>query len=139
MDPVTFAQLWIVVKPVKRIRNAIRKRRGLPPLTDGDAMKGETLTLGVLDEQGNVTRVIERAEPIVAARTSSKLTAVGITSMVAALGALVPFYDEANALIMQACQSENGPAAVLIGAGGAFIVSIVTARLTKSPIEPGAV
>jgi hypothetical protein len=143
IDPVTAitttVRLWAIYRPIRFFRNRRRAKRGLPPLTDEDAMKGETLRLGVLNEAGEVVRELEREEPLIPARTSSKLTGVGITSLIAAGGALIPFYDEANALIKQACESENGPVAVLIGMGLAFGISVVTTRLTKSPLEPGKV
>jgi hypothetical protein len=134
IDPVTViaktVQLWLVVRPIRTIRNRRRAKRGLPPLTDEDAMKGETLRLGVLDENGNVVRELNRDEPIIDARTSVKSLVGGtfLAQVYVQLVGLLP-YDG----LVAALTTPEMIALVSVG------LTALVARFTKSPLEPGKV
>ena len=115
----------------KAFRKAWRKRRRGEILTpeEEELVAQETVTVIL---PGGET--IQREEPIIKKRTSTKVAIVGA---IAPLLSVVPFWDEINGMLMQACQSEQGPAVFLAGAGVTWLAAVVTARLTKSPAVPG--
>lgn len=69
-----------------------------------------------------------------ALRTSTKGGAAGL---LAPLVVAVPFYDEINAYVVQACQSEDGPLVFLAGAAITWVSFYITARVSKTPANPG--
>lgn len=121
MDPITFAKVWMTVKPFKRFKEWRKKRMA------------EKVTITLPDGSTH-----ERAEPIIKARTSTKVLGVGGAVFAATAAAVIPNWDAINTGLAAACQSEYGPA---IGLGGMLAmlgVNFATARLTKSPAKPGA-
>jgi len=131
---------WNPLSPeayARRDRNkAFRKARR-------KAKRGETLTqdeeIVMAQQTATVTlpsgETIARTEPRIPLRTSTK---VGVVGLLVPLLSVIPFYDEINGLLLQACQSENGPTVFLGGAAVAWASAVVTARLSKSPAKPGA-
>jgi hypothetical protein len=111
------------------------------------ARKGEQLTKDeeILMAQETVKVIlpdnteVERVEPVIKARTSTKVAAVGVSTIVTTGIAMLPFYDQINAVVLEACNSSSkaGPAAILIGMGVMLVINAVTARVTKSPVVPG--
>lgn len=67
-------------------------------------------------------------------RTSTKGGAAGF---LAPLVVVLPFYEEINSFIVRACQSEDGPVVMLAGAAITWVSFYVTARLSKTPANPG--
>lgn len=122
MDPISVAKLWMVVKPIKRIKEARQRRK--------ERRMAEKAIVTMPDGSTH-----ERSEPAIPLRTSTK---VGIVAGLTPLLAIVPFYDQINTYLLAACQSEQGPALVLGGAAITWVASVITARLTKSPAKPGA-
>ena len=117
MDPISIAKLWMVVKPIKRIKEARQRRR--------EKRMADTL---VLTTQTGET--ITRTEPLIPARTSTKAL-VG-----SAIGAY-PGYQVVQ-MIQDAMlpwpwleDFTNGPMFVWICA---TIIPIVIARFSKSPL-----
>jgi hypothetical protein len=134
MDPLTIAKLWMVIKPVKLFKNRRRAKQGLPPLTDHDVSVPEVVQ--AVREDGSL---VTRTEPLIPARSSSKMFGVGATFLATTAAAVIPNYDAINTAMLAACQSEHGP---LIGLGmmAAMLgVNFYTVRKTKSPIEPGKI
>lgn len=66
-------------------------------------------------------------------RTSTKSGVAGLFPLLA----LVPFYDEVNAYLLQACASEQGPVVFLVGGAVVWVTMVVTARVSKTPTNPG--
>lgn len=81
---------------------------------------------------------IEHTPPIIKARTSTKMGAVGASVFLATAAAVIPNWDGINAALLQACQSEQGPAWGLGLMGGMLVVNFITARFTKSPLTKQA-
>jgi hypothetical protein len=69
MDPVTIAKLWMVVKPIKRIKEARQRRR--------EKRMAEKVILTTPTGE-----TIEHTPPAIPARTSTK---VGVTGVVAGI------------------------------------------------------
>ncbi len=118
----------------KTYRKARRKKRRGEILTPEEEMIMAEQTVKVILPDGTETT---RTEPMIMRRTSTKVAGVNVVALLGAAGLMIPYYDEINALITSACQSENGPLAVLAGMALAGGYSFLTARLTKSPIVPG--
>lgn len=131
MDPIMVARLWMLIKPVRLLRNRRRAKKGLPPLTDSEVAMPHTIKIPMPDGT-----TIERTEPLIQARTSTKLGGGGLATMGLSALALIPYYNEANELIKQACTAENGPLIFLGGMGVMLAQSWYTARKTKSPLSP---
>ena len=68
-----------------------------------------------------------------AARTSTKAGLAGFVPLIA----MLPFHDTVNAYLMQACQSSEGPAVFLVGGAVVWVTTVVTARMSKTPPNPG--
>lgn len=119
----------------KAYRKARRKtRRGETLTTEEQAiMAQETVTITLPDGSTH-----ERVEPVIKARTSTKVLGVGGTLFAATAAAVIPNWDAINASLAAACQSENGPAYGLGAMGVMLAVNYFTARLSKSPAKPGA-
>jgi VIT1/CCC1 family predicted Fe2+/Mn2+ transporter len=121
MDPVTVAKLWMLIKPVKRIRNRRRRKRGLPPLSDQEVAMPEKVTVTLPSGE-----TVTREEPVIPLRTSTKLG--GTTSIgTIVLGMVGVFFPEA-------LDSLTPEQALWIGGLITSVVGYITARLTKSPI-----
>ena len=125
MDVVTAAKLWLVVKPVKRIREARERRkarrRGVE--LSSEMVEYEVSDMSLREKIGNL-------------RTSTKAGAAGLVPMIIMA---LPFASEAEALIQQACQSENGAVPFLVGGAVVWVVSYITARKSKTPPNPGVI
>lgn len=96
-------------------------------------MAQETVTITLPDGSTH-----ERVEPVIKARTSTKVLGVGGALFAATAAAVIPNWDAINGALAAACQSENGPAYGLAAMGVMLAVNYFTARLSKSPIKPGA-
>ena len=127
MDPLTFAKLWLVVRPVKRIKAALQRRK---------AKAGKPVD-EVAEEFNSPDEVpMDKLKEFLAKyRTSTKAGAAGL--VVPAL-VLLPFYDEVNGYLTQACQSGDGPLAALAAGGVTWLSMYVSARFSKTPAQPGA-
>lgn len=119
----------------KAYRKARRKKRRGETLTAKEEaiMAQETVTMTLPDGSTH-----ERVEPLIKARTSTKLLGVGGGLFAATAAAVIPNWDAINAGLMSACQSEYGPAIGLGGMGAMLLVNYITARIAKSPAKPGA-
>lgn len=81
---------------------------------------------------------IEHTPPKINARTSTKVAGTGLLALALPALAMLPYYDQINSYMLQACQSDNGPLMYLGGGAVTLVVAYVTARLTKSPLLPKA-
>lgn len=129
---------WMDTRPLsKEARERRQKRRA----ARRKARKGEPLTPeeeALMAKEKSIVKlpdgtVVERTEPTIPLRTSSKVALTILTPLITAL----PFYDEINGVLLQACQAEQGPTLFLGGflvAGG---LSYIAARFSKSPANPG--
>lgn len=122
MDVVTAAKLWLTVKPIKRIREARQKRKE----QTSEGIEYEVSDMSLREKIGNL-------------RTSTKAGAAGLGTMGGMAVMLIPFAEEAEALIQQACQSENGAVPFLVGGAIVWAVTVVSARLSRTPEKPGAI
>jgi hypothetical protein len=118
----------------KARRSARKKARKGEPLT---AVEQEILMAEVVKVTLPDGRTVERTEPTIKKRTSTKVLGAAGAGFAASLVTLVPFYDEINGLLLEACQSEQGPTVFLAGFVVATGIAYTTARFTKSPILPG--
>lgn len=133
------ALLWMDKRPFseearsrRRLRRSARRktRKGEPLTPEEEAlMSKQTSTVHLPDG----TKV-ERTEPTIPLRTSSKVALTILTPLVTA----IPFYGEINGVMLQACQSEQGPTVFLAGFAAAGAIAYVTSRFSKSPAKPGA-
>lgn len=126
MDPLLAAALkrfgawWIANRPFSKEKREARKERrrrrreGLPPPKETEMNK-------LLQFVSNL-------------RTSTKSGAVGL--VVPAL-VLLPFYEQVNGFLTQVCMDGDGPLAALVAAGVTWVSMFVTARLSKTPANPG--
>lgn len=122
LDPITIARLWLLVKPIKRLKERRQRRMAEKfELTLPDGTK------------------IERTEPLIPWRTSTKVKAASWITILGSLAVYLPFYEQANALFMQACSSGDAPLLVLAGMVYMAIQDWIVARKTKSPLQPGKV
>ena len=118
----------------KAYRKARRKaKRGEILTPEEQAIMAENTVKMIIDGQE-----IERAEPTLKLRTSTKVGGVNVVAILGAAGLMFPFWQDINSAIVAACESGNAPAAVLGGMAIAGVYSTITARLTKSPAKPGA-
>lgn len=78
-------------------------------------------------------RFLERLRGL---RTSTKSGAVGLVTLLV-MG--LPLAEEAEAYLQQACENPEGAVPFLIGGGVTWLFMFVTARLSKTPAQPGAV
>jgi hypothetical protein len=125
MDPFTVARLWVFIKPVKRIRNRRRAKRGLPPLSDREVAMPEVTKVILPDGTEGV-----RTEPIIPARTSSKI-AVG-NGVVAAFPAVeVLQYIQSLELPIDWLEALTNSDYFIYY--GSLAISYLIARYTKSP------
>lgn len=83
------------------------------------------------EDGGSMSKVTEALGRL---RTSTKGGAAGL---LAPLVVVLPFYEDINALLVKACQSEDGPIVMLTGAAITWVSFYVTARLSKTPANPG--
>lgn len=67
-------------------------------------------------------------------RTSTK---AGIMGFVPLLVGYFPFKDVVDAYIKQACASDQGPTAFLVGGAVVWLTMYVSARVSKTPAVPG--
>jgi len=122
MGALEIVQLWMVIRPIRLLRNRRRAKRGLPPLEDSE---------GVMPEQANVTMQdgtqFTRTEPVIPLRSSSKMAVTGGTAI----------------LFLQLLQSMPWPwpwvdellQSPAFASLFTLAVSYVTTRFTKSPIQ----
>ncbi len=143
IDPVTAivngVRLWMVYRPIRMLRNRRRAKRGLPLLTDEEAMKGEMLNVVATNAAGEVVHEFVREEPVVNARTSTKTGGTALAVPVVAVLGLLPFYDQVSAFVAEVCMQPR-PLDFVVALGIGWAVTAVpmylTARKTKSPLEP---
>lgn len=125
LDPVTIAKVWMVVKPIRRLKEARKRRKarrkGVELSSEG--IEYEVTEMSLKEKIGNL-------------RTSTK---AGIAGLVPLVIMALPFANEAEALIQQACQSENGAVPFLVGGAVVWVVSYITARKSKTPPNPGVI
>jgi hypothetical protein len=117
IDPITAAKLWLLVKPVKRIKEA-RQRRREKRMAESSTVtlaSGETLT---------------RTEPTIPLRTSTKAGGASTIGTVV-LGMVGVFFPTA-------LDNLTPEQALWIGAAITSAVAWLTARFVKSPAKPGA-
>lgn len=129
---------WMDTRPLsKEARERRQKRRA----ARRKARKGEPLTPeeeALMAKEKSIVQlpdgtVVERTEPTIPARTSTKVALALVTPMITAL----PFYGDLNNLMLKACQSEQGPVPFLVGYLGAAVLAYLVARISKSPSKPG--
>lgn len=143
MDPFTIeraitfgTRVWMYFRPFSPEKRAARKERkrirqenrrlkklGLPVHQEDDTQMAKLLEL--------------LAQYAATKRTSTKAGAAGLAPLIVTGLAMLPYYDEINALLVQACTSEQGPLAFLAGGAVVWVIMYVTARKTKSPENPG--
>lgn len=70
---------------------------------------------------------------LAARRTSTKAGLAGFVPLIA----MLPFYDTINDYLLKACQSEEGPTVFLVGGAVVWLTMYVSARVSKSPKNPG--
>ncbi len=127
MGALKIAQLWMLIRPIRLIRNRRRAGRGLPPLTDEDVMPDQS-TVTMADG-----RTITKTEPLLPGRSSTKAATLGLVSLpvlqlLQEIAPLTPFtWDDK----------------LVTSAAFAQVVTLVmmylTARYTKSPSDAGAI
>jgi hypothetical protein len=124
MDPVTLARLWLAIRPIRLLRNRRRAKRGLPPLEDDTMPDVSTVTM-------SDGRQIQKTEPIINARSSTKSGTLGLASIpVLQLLQTIPWpWPWAETLVMS-------PAFAQIVT---IVMMYVTARYTKTPSDGGAI
>lgn len=77
---------------------------------------------------------MERLKALIAARrTSTKAGAAGLVPLIVYL----PFYEQVNEYIVQACAAEEGPTVFLVGGAVLWLTMFLTARASKTPENPG--
>lgn len=122
-------EVWTTVKPFKRWK-AKRQAKKDRQRREAEAAGGEFI---YEDEDAGMNL----GEKIGNLRTSTKAGAVGLGSLGAMAVMLIPFAEEAEVLIQQACQSENGAVPFLVGGAVVWATTVVSARLSKTPAKPG--
>lgn len=126
----------------KAFRKVRRKARRGETLTEDEYELLQTeevrsMTDQVVMQLPDGSKVV-RSEPMIKARTSTKLLGVGSAVLATTAAAVIPNWDVINAGLMAACQSEYGPAVGLGGMAAMLAVNYFTARIVKSPAVPGA-
>ena len=120
------AQVWLEVKPIKRwkAKRAAKKAAKHPEAAEA-----------VNAEYFNEAQEGDMSEPKL--RTSTKAGAAGLLTLVGGVATLVPFYDEINGYLVQACSADQGPLAFLVSGAVVWVVMWVTARRAKTATKPG--
>ena len=121
LDPISIAKLWMVVKPVKRIKEARQRRR--------EARMAEKLILTTPTGE-----TIEHTPPVIPLRTATKAT-VGTAVLGYPLIDIVQAIQDAQIPIAWLESFTNGPVFEWLCYS---IVPIIIARLTKSPLTKQA-
>lgn len=121
----------------KKFRKARKKLRKGEPLSEEEEimMEKEVVKLTLADG----TPVGERVEPTIPWRTSTKMKIGSWTTIIGSVAVLIPYYDEINNLLLQACTSGEGPLLVLGGMIYMAVQDFIVARKTKSPAIPGKI
>src|SRR5690606_15502676 len=104
-------------------RKAERRARRKSVELSSEGIEYEVTEMSLKEKTGNL-------------RTSTK---AGIAGLVPLVLMALPFANEAEALIQQACQSENGAVPFLVGGAVVWVVSYITARMSKTPPNPGVI
>lgn len=117
MDPITVAKLWMVVKPIKRIKEARQRRR--------EQRMAEKVILTTPTGE-----TIEHSPPVIPLRTATKAT-VGTAVLGYPLIDIVQAIQGAQIPIEWLESFTNGPVFEWLCYS---IIPIVIARFTKSPL-----
>lgn len=115
-------KVWTAIKPYKRWKERRAAKRVAKERTS-EGIEYEVTEMSLKEKIGNL-------------RTSTK---AGIAGLVPLVIMALPFANEAEALIQQACQSENGAVPFLVGGAVVWVVSYITARKSKTPPNPGVI
>jgi len=115
-------KVWTAIKPYKRWKERRAAKRTAKEQTS-EGIEYEVTEMSLKEKIGNL-------------RTSTK---AGIAGLVPLVIMALPFANEAEALIQQACQSENGAVPFLVGGAVVWVVSYITARMSKTPPNPGVI
>jgi hypothetical protein len=118
VDPITFAKLWMVVKPIRRIKEARQRRRA--------ERMAEQKTVKVTLPDGST---YDRVEPTIDATTSTKLAATGF-----ALG--LPLIQGIQEIVFPWGWLESFTNSDLFVQLATLGLAYITAKLTKSPFRP---
>lgn len=118
MDPITVAKLWMVVKPIKRLKEARQRRR--------EARMADAKTVKVTLPDGST---YDRIEPTIPATTSTKLAASGVV-----FG--LPLIQGIQELVLPWPWLENFTNSDLFVQLATLALAYVTAKLSKSPFRP---
>lgn len=117
MDPITLAKLWMVVKPIRRIKEARQRRR--------EARMAEKIVLTTPTGE-----TIEHTPPTIPLRTATKATAGTVL-----LGyPLVQIVEAVQGAMFQTEWLENFTNGPIFEWLCYSIVPLVIARLSKSPL-----
>jgi len=128
MDPITVAKLWLLVKPIRRIRNHRRAKRGLPPLEQNEVvMAGEKSLVTMADG----TEIV-RTEPLIPARTTTKQAVVALPMAIGIVQALQQI--EFPWLWLNQLLDNDLVVQVLTGA-----VLVILGRYFKTPSDVGKI
>jgi hypothetical protein len=128
-----FALWWLEARPIKTLREKRRRKKMASWLEYHPDETAEDFN--VPTDEVSMSKVTEALGKLSKLRTSTKGGAAGL---LAPLVVVLPFYDEINGLLIQACQSEDGPIVMLTGAAITWVSFYVAARLSKTPAKPGA-
>src|SRR5690606_23480425 len=112
----------------RRQARRAQRRRERKARRKGVELSSELIESDVTEDDG-----MKLLEKIANLRTSTKAGAVGALPL---LLMLLPFAEDAEALIQQACQSENGALPFLVGGAVVWVTTYVTARRSKTPATP---
>jgi len=128
-----FPKAGLLIRIGKAVRGKIKKRRAKKRRAEQQELPLST------DEGGDpVSKLAELSAKL---RTSTKGGAVGAVPAVAVLLPMflpqVPGYDAVEALMQQACASEQGPTVFLAGCAVTWVAFWVAARRSKTPAKPG--
>jgi hypothetical protein len=121
MDPITVARLWMVVKPIKRIKEARQRRRA-------ERMAEKVILTTATGE------TIEHSPPLINARTSTK-AAAGTVLLGYPVVDIVAAIQGANIPIEWLESFTNGPVFEWLCYS---IIPVLIARFTKSPLSKQA-
>jgi hypothetical protein len=119
------ALFWRRHKIGKKLKKVLQRR-------ERDAAGGEFFPE---DKESSVLEKLLRF--IEQYRTSTKAGAAGLVPIAVAGAAMLPYYDQINALVIEACKSEQGPLTFLIGGVVVWVTMFVSARISKTPPNPG--
>lgn len=119
MDPVTIAKLWMVVKPIKRIKEARQRRRA-------ERMAEKILLTTPTGE------TIEHTPPTIPARTSTKVAVTGVV-------AFLPIIQGVQEMELPWPWLESFTNSDLFVQLATLAGAYIVARMSKSPLTKQAI